>query len=125
MRTVYEVAFVVAAAGEALVVAAVLWQAFKHSSDDEPISTVLTWALVAAILFVSAMIPASLVAGTFDEVMELGTLLPYASAFGLSTAGIIWLSRRQVQAGRLSGPGAVAYLLPVAAGVAAGAVGAL
>jgi hypothetical protein len=125
MRAVYEVAFVIAAAGEALVVAAVLWQAFKRSSDDEPISTVLTWAVAAAILFVSAMIPASLVAGTFDEVKELGTLLPYASAFGLSTAGIIWLSRRPVQPGRLLGPGSAAYLLPIAAGVAAGAVGAL
>jgi len=125
MRAVYEVAFVVAAAGEALVVAAVLWQALKRTPADEPISTVLTWALAGAVLFVSAMIPASLVAGTFGEVMELGTLLPYASAFGLSTAGIIWLSRRQVQAGRLLGPGSAAYLLPVAAGVAAGAVGAL
>jgi hypothetical protein len=125
MRTVYEAAFVVAAAGEVLVVAAVLWQAVKRTPDDEPISTVLTWALVAAVLFVSAMIPASLVAGTFGEVMELGTLLPYASAFGLSTAGIIWLSRRRVQAGRLLGPGSAAYLLPIAAGLAAGAVGAL
>lgn len=125
MRAVYEVAFVVAAAGEALVVATVLWHAVKRSPEDEPVSTVLTWAVAAAVLFVSAMIPASLVAGNFGEVMELGTLLPYASAFGLSTAGIIWLSRRRVQSGRLLGPGSAAYLLPVVAGVAAGAVGAL
>ena len=71
------------------------------------------------------MIPASLVAGTFDEVMELGTLVPYASAFGLSTAGIIWLRRRPATAGHVLGPGSTAYLLPIAAGLAAGAVGAI
>jgi hypothetical protein len=125
MRTAYETAFVVAAAGAALVVAAVLWTTIRNSWADEPISTVLTWALVAAILFVSAMIPASLAAGTFHDVMTLGTLLPYASAFGLTTAGVIWLSRRAVEPGRLLGPGSGAYLLPVAAGLAAGAVGAL
>ena len=108
-----------------LVVAAVLWQAFKNGSDDEAIVTVMTWALAAAIIFVSTMIPASLVAGTYDEVMDLGTLVPYASGFGLTTAGVIWLSRRPVKPGRLLGRGSIAYLLPVAAGVAAGAVGAI
>jgi ABC-type polysaccharide/polyol phosphate export permease len=125
MRDAYEIAFFTATAGAVLVVAAVLWQAVKNSSDDEPISTVLSWALVAAILFVTAMIPASLAAGTFHDVMDLGTLLPYAAAFGLTTAGVIWLCRRPVKPGRLLGRGSAAYLLPIAAGVAAGAVGAL
>jgi hypothetical protein len=125
MRIAYEIAFVAAATGAVLVVAAVLWQAIRNTSDDEPISTVLSWALAAAILFVTAMIPASLAAGTFHDVMNLGTLLPYASAFGLTTAGVIWMSRRPTTPRRLLGPGSAAYLLPIAAGLAAGTVGAL
>ncbi|MGI9156637.1 MAG: hypothetical protein ACR2FG_08370 [Marmoricola sp.] len=126
MRSAYEVAFVAAVGGEVLVVAAVLWQAIKTAPADAPISTVLSWAVVAAILFTSAMMLTSLVSGTFGEVMELGTLLPYASAFGMTTSGVIWLSRRPVKKpGRLLGPGSTAYLLPIASGLAAGAVGAI
>jgi hypothetical protein len=125
VRTAYEIAFVTAAGCEVLVVVAVLWHAIRNTSDDEPISTVLSWALAAAILFVTAMIPASLAAGTFHDVMNLATLLPYASAFGLTTAGVIWLSRRPATPHRLFGPGSAAYLLPIAAGLTAGTVGAL
>ncbi|MFJ3900312.1 hypothetical protein [Streptomyces sp. NPDC090025] len=117
MKLLFMVALVIATVAEIVVVAALIFQGFRHRDGSEPSRKVLRGddVLASAGLFGGLMTATALIAHGWDAYDSMNVLL-FAATFGIVTAALLERFRDKPAA-------RAAYLLPAGFGIVAGLAG--